>query len=916
MPNLNQKGVAHLFLLVILVAGLIAGVILVQSKGLLSLRSKASSSVNPYVSFPDLSVSKDGVPYASSSTIKVQLTSPIGSGKPCSDINPVLGVKTAANNSTSKSATGNQVNKTSKYKPSAAPQESSPASQERCTIGYRIGEYNNFTTGYDNYSSLPTTASYTFKDKTLGRKYLFVQFLDLNNNIQMVNLVPVDLLAPTLTPIPIIKDTTVRLSQNSYIKIDDPLNKLVLAKDFTIEVWAKVREPERMNMLFSRSYNSKYPNYLWLFEPWYGSQNIVTEFLYGESDGALYDPLVPVQKWFHFAIRKQSNLLQGYLDGRKVYEVKGVGVPTTNNIQNTVLIGASNAAGFTNSFFNGDLYDLRISDNARDVEKNWRDGVYAKSLTADSNTVALWSFRTDVKDSGSNHLDGQIQGNVVFVDNDTGEIEKISVTPIPTPTPSTPIGSGGFDLDVGYIERLPKYPGYRISYYLDRRMCAPDNPHYYPFPEDRGPVPCPDEATKKHWPANGDTVTFKAKVLNKGIGSSQSFIYKWFIDGLQVDGGENPPLGGGGAVFLSYNWKWQPGDHKIRFLVMGAGGEELKETYGINNQREDYINALAYSIHVEDTVYQQFNQLLNLKGTKSFEDWLQAHVDKMNQKIQTSGGQQKSRIDEIIIDSDGTLPRGGTHTAVNYTADGHWGFETSEWCLNPNPKCKNDSDNSNDIKYWVTRIQPSLIHEWTHQLGMAHSYDANVNIASNNLISNQRLLQLSPDIVGLGGDDVGYAFSADVNLTPYFIDALNSNLGFRRGYYGEYLFDVPNINLLQVNSLDGIPLTKARVKIWQSADNIISGNPVYAGTTDYAGKYVIPNRNMPGNFENTTLTGHTLKANPFGVISVIGRNGLLLIEITPDNSSQKYYKSLTVHDFNLAYQRGNRQTATYVLILP
>lgn len=80
MPELNQKGVVHFLVLLILLAGLVAGVYLVTSDNPLTLFSKAS---NPPIVFKGtdgkvLPNNSSGIPTTTSPIVKVELTSTLG----------------------------------------------------------------------------------------------------------------------------------------------------------------------------------------------------------------------------------------------------------------------------------------------------------------------------------------------------------------------------------------------------------------------------------------------------------------------------------------------------------------------------------------------------------------------------------------------------------------------------------------------------------------------------------------------------------------------------------------------------------------------------------------------------------------------------------------------------------------------
>lgn len=96
MPKLNQRGAAHLLVLLILLAGLIAGVYLVTSGNPLKLFSKAANSPVVFKSFDgkSLSLNSNGVYQTTSPYVRVEITSTLG--PPASLSDPIGPSKTAS----------------------------------------------------------------------------------------------------------------------------------------------------------------------------------------------------------------------------------------------------------------------------------------------------------------------------------------------------------------------------------------------------------------------------------------------------------------------------------------------------------------------------------------------------------------------------------------------------------------------------------------------------------------------------------------------------------------------------------------------------------------------------------------------------------------------------------------------------
>ena len=146
-----------------------------------------------------------------------------------------------------------------------------------------------------------------------------------------------------------------------------------------------------------------------------------------------------------------------------------------------------------------------------------------------------------------------------------------------------------------------------------------------------------------------------------------------------------------------------------------------------------------------------------------------------------------------------------------------------------------------------------------------------------------------------------------IQYSPFDAGALSHTRGYRRGYFGEYLFDIPTNNLLRFVR-NGQPASGLAIDVYQSSLNTIRLNSkIYTGVTDGAGKIALPNR--PVTAISTTATNHQLNPNPFGDIHVVGLNGILLIKISYGGAVE--YKYIDISEFNLAYWNGNITDATY-----
>ncbi|MDP3900551.1 MAG: CARDB domain-containing protein [bacterium] len=448
------------------------------------------------------------------------------------------------------------------------------------------------------------------------------------------------------------------------------------------------------------------------------------------------------------------------------------------------------------------------------------------------------------------------------------------------------------DLNTTFIERTPRYERYNVTYSAVNTPTGISN-------------------AGVSQPSNGDIVTFAAHVVNKGADTAPASAYQWSIDGAEVAAGDLPSLASGAEAIVEYGWTWaDAGDHTVTFSADSAG--EISEVYETNNSITNSIDAYYLRIQVEQEVYDNFNASVNNAGTKSFEDWIQFHIARMNTMITSGGGNISVRIDDIDVVDNDTLPDGGTHADPNWDWDGSWGFERTGWTPSV-------------INTWINNIEYALIHELTHQLGIIDAYNLNYDwnyVAANEIIP---ICASCPDGSYCGGQVAIYEMCTYYNssllglmrgggndYSAYDIASMNATAGFRRGYFGEYLLDVPAANtLIFKNQTSNAPVTDAQIDVYQAsnvairlADNILSA------TTDSNGQVALPNQ--PFTAIPTTETGYSLSANPFGDINIVGLNGIFLIKITKGENID--YQYMDISQFNMEYWEGNTSSAEYTIL--
>jgi DNA-binding beta-propeller fold protein YncE len=475
------------------------------------------------------------------------------------------------------------------------------------------------------------------------------------------------------------------------------------------------------------------------------------------------------------------------------------------------------------------------------------------------------------------------------------------------------------DIDVIYIERTPRYPGYRPDYDLPGWKGVP----VLVDQKTRKPLTPAQVASVKRWPSPGERVTFTAHVQNRGNAPAPAWEYAWYLDGKEVVRGsikERQRVGY--EVTVEAHWQWQPGRHTVKFVADPL--HKVRDLSLHNNHREDATDAWSLIWAVDRVTYESFLKSRNFLGTKSFEDWAQWHIDHMNHLFDASptpwgkaegkrgsGGERakgpldrtsvsgppapawrpRVRCDKIVVVDnvegvwDRELGQGVQPLDAGY--DGAWSFGRREDCAE-----------------WAANVDWGLIHEWGHQLGLTDLYALDRPGYLNEVADENG----DPLLIGHLSSMAGFMMHGHgpTTFSPECMGALMTQQGRRRGYYGDYYFSIPARNYLRVLDNQGKPVPSAKVAFWQDKESKYSGSPVFTGTTDKDGLFLLPNRPAP---HMTTALGYTQRDNPFGQINVVGSGDVFFVRIQARGHTE--YTWMDIPELNLAYWRGERERAVY-----
>jgi hypothetical protein len=144
--------------------------------------------------------------------------------------------------------------------------------------------------------------------------------------------------------------------------------------------------------------------------------------------------------------------------------------------------------------------------------------------------------------------------------------------------------------------------------------------------------------------------------------------------------------------------------------------------------------------------------------------------------------------------------------------------------------------------------------------------------------------------------------------------AMQEWLQAAHGYFGQYLYNIPQTVQLRLLGLNGGPLRGATVTVYQQVERSGIGKGITdqvkaEGTADANGVFTLPNVHIDPTLVPPAGTGDTLHDNPFGYVDVVGNNGTLLFRV--EYNGRVDYAWLDVAETNVAYWGGRRTVAVF-----
>ena len=434
------------------------------------------------------------------------------------------------------------------------------------------------------------------------------------------------------------------------------------------------------------------------------------------------------------------------------------------------------------------------------------------------------------------------------------------------------------DLDVTHINRTPLYPSYHGFTAYDFATGGSGEA----------------EMKKKHQPDEGEMVTYTAHIVNKGKQTSEACSYVWRIGDKEVNGGKLGKIEPGKEVTVSAFCEWKSKRTPIEF-ALDAESKSGDEFDG-NNQRMIYSDAWQVLVTVSKKTYDSANAAENNAGNWSFEDYIQQHVDLLNQKLADAkypsnpeGCRARVAIDRFFVyNDDGELEefQKDSEGLAQRMYDATYDFRIDPSNGSQSPFMSMDTTFAAEIMYQVGLVISPDIHPGQNHVTGDDGYPIRIG---HKVSSSSR--EPSSD---------KWIFS------ELHMAALDSQVGKRQGISGDWMFAVPAKNYVQILDNIGKPIQDAIVRFYHCDGEMVANEIVFAGRTDKNGLYFLPNRQADNV---TTPNGFSLKPNPFGRICPRGRRAFMLFSITARGHTE--WRWLELFDLNRAWFAGKKDEAVF-----
>ncbi|MBU1699514.1 MAG: PQQ-binding-like beta-propeller repeat protein [Candidatus Eisenbacteria bacterium] len=440
------------------------------------------------------------------------------------------------------------------------------------------------------------------------------------------------------------------------------------------------------------------------------------------------------------------------------------------------------------------------------------------------------------------------------------------------------------DLQVVSISRTPRYPRYLPNYQY-HEITEPSGFGPYIIYAAMGLEGGQDENTQR-WPEIGDPVTYTATVRNRGTNNwTGTLTGSWTVDGVPaVSTPQGIALDPNETVIYEFVTTWDGASHEIGFAVDPADARSENNAMTIDTKS---VAFMSYIDRSRLEVFREETADYPLAATDDFIDWLNHHMARLNELFDDAGTAKRVHYDvlEVIADYEEDPDVDRVYFGV---------FPFRYFWDEGSLRLSGYYDEDEDLDY-------GLLHEWGHQLGLIDLYLISMFSEFNHVTGEAHSAPM------------GLMNSVSHLISEHSAQAMTHWLDKAHGYFGQYLYCLPEHVKLHLTGLTGGPLVGATVTVYQKAERpgmgIVLTDQIKAqGVTDENGEWILPNVPIDPQIVPPTFVGDVLHDNPFGYIHVVGSNGVLLLKIEHEGFVD--YTWLDIIEVNLATWAGETGTVT------
>jgi hypothetical protein len=589
------------------------------------------------------------------------------------------------------------------------------------------------------------------------------------------------------------------------------------------------------------------------------------------------------------------------LAGDDFWTATAVGSPDLTNVNYIEIHADTWDAGFT-LWFDGLSFDVPLAPprglaaiaGNQQVALSWRP---YDDLTGTFDHYAIYRATvpfTDVSGMTPIHTLGGIDATEYLdtdVANGTSQYYAVTAvlsggeetTEVEAVGPRTPRDET--DLQVVSVARTPRYPRYwpNYTYY---QVTEPSGFGPYIFSAATSLGGGQDETTQR-WPEIGDPATYTATIRNRGTNAWAGVLAgTWTVDGAVVDTpAQSVALQPDDVVTFAYVLAWDGASHEVGFEI------DVSDARPENNALAIDTKSVAFLSYIDRSRMEEFRE--ETPGypdmaTDDFIDWLNRHTARFNEMFATAGSAKRVHFGVLeVLDDDAPDP----DVETIYFAVFPFRYRVGEGSLRLSGYY--DADEDTDF---------GLLHEMGHQLGLIDIYRLDLG-PSGNYVSSTGYSAVA-----------GLMHSCAPFLSQHSAQAMNHWLDSAHGYYGQYLYQLPQQVGMRFVGHDGQPLVGATVTVYQVAERpglgqVLTDQVKAQGSTDDDGVYVLPNVPIDPELVPPTYAGDELHDNPFGYVAVVGTNGLLHFRV--EHNGFVDYAWLDITEVNNAYWLGQTESAVF-----